>query len=159
MADLRITTVLAAPADRVWCAAQQPATLAHVARGLLTFPDLEGRQDPWREGETVTTRMRLFGLVPLWWHRLTVERVDHEARELRSDESGGLVRSWRHRIAVEALTGITARYTDELWIDAGPLTGPVQAFAWLLYHHRQRRWRAWARLPWPVGTAQPAAGA
>ena len=54
---LALSTDLAAPAGAVWQALTSPATLVHVARPLLRFPDLEGRTAEWRQGETVRTRL------------------------------------------------------------------------------------------------------
>lgn len=83
----------------------------------------------------------LIGVLPLWRHHLTVAEVDHARRTLRSEESGGPVSNWRHRITVRPLGGDRCRYTDEIDIDAGMLTAPVRAFAQLLSRVRQQRWR------------------
>jgi hypothetical protein len=138
---LTLSTRLEAPADAVWQALASPATLLHVARPLARFPDLEGRTAAWRQGETVTTRVLLLGLLPVSRHRLTLEDVDEGARRVQSDEGGGLVRSWRHLITVEPLGPDACRYTDVVEIDAGPLTPAVALWARGFYRWRQRRWR------------------
>lgn len=142
---LALSTDLAAPADAVWQALTSPATLVHIARPLLRFPDLEGRTAPWRQGETTCTRLLLLGVVPLGRHRLTIEQLDATARRVQSDERSALVRSWRHLITVEPRGGGTCRYTDVVEVDAGPLTSAVATFAAGFYRWRQRRWRALAR--------------
>ncbi|MGY1673218.1 SRPBCC family protein [Geodermatophilus sp. SYSU D00710] len=141
MRTVRRSTVLAAPADVVWSAVRTPAALVHVAAPVLRFPALEARIRPWQAGESVTTWLLLFGLLPVSRHTLRVESVDDDARAVRSDDHGSLVRSWRHLITVTPLDEGGCRYTDEVEIDAGPLTGPVWLFAEALYRWRQRRWR------------------
>jgi hypothetical protein len=142
---LTLTTRLAASADVVWQTLQSPATLVHVARPLARFPDLEGRTTAWREGETVSTRVLLLGVLPFSRHRLTVESVDHAERRLQSDEAGGPIRSWRHLISVDPEGEDSCRYTDVVEIDAGALTPAVAVVAGGFYRWRQRRWRALAR--------------
>jgi ligand-binding SRPBCC domain-containing protein len=143
MAPVTVTTTLDAPAEQVWAAVQSPSTLSFVSHGVLRFA-LDHRGAPWTEGETVTVRLFLFGVLPLWRHHLTVAEVDHERMQLRSEESGGPVSTWRHRIKVRPLDGDRCRYTDEIDIDAGILTAPVRAFAHLFYRVRQQRWRVLA---------------
>lgn len=136
---------LEAPADAVFRAVRRPGTLVHVARPLVRFPDLEGRVEDWREGETTRTRVRLFGVVPFSLHRLTLERIDEQSCEMQSDEGGGLVRSWRHLITVTPEGSQACRYVDEVSVDAGWLTPVVAAWATVFYAWRQRRWRSLAK--------------
>lgn len=154
MASVTITTTLDAPAEQVWAAVQSPSTLSFVSHGILRFR-LDHRGAPWTEGETVTVRLLLLGVLPLWRHHLTVAEVDHVRMQLRSEEFGGPVSTWKHRITVRPLDGDRCRYTDEIDIHAGILTGPVRAFAQLLYRVRQQRWRRLA----PVLAGAAAAGA
>lgn len=142
-AVVRLTTRLDVAADRAFAAVQQPRLLVHVARAR--FPQLERRVQPWRQGETVTTWVLLFGFIPFSRHHLTIARLDPDRRELESDEHGGVIRRWRHLIRLEPLEDGRSRYTDQVTIDAGPLTPVVRAWAEVFYRHRQRRWRRLAR--------------
>lgn len=146
MRTTQLSTTLDAPADVVWAAVTTPAAFRLVTRGLVDWRPARGRHDRWREGEEGDGWLLLAGVVPLSRHRLRVERLDHEARLLRSDEGGGLLRSWRHDIVVEPLDDGTCRYTDRIDIDAGRLTPVVWAFAEGFYRVRQRRWRELARV-------------
>lgn len=140
MAPVTVTTTLDAPAEQVWAAVQSPATLRFVSRGVLGFsPDRHAAT--WSEGETVTMRLFLFGVLPLWRHQLTVAEIDHAQMQLRTEESGGPVSTWDHRITVRPLDSGRCRYADAIDIDAGALTAPVRAFAHLFYRVRQQRWR------------------
>ena len=49
-----------------------------------------------------------------------------------------LIKVWDHKIRLEDFHGMT-RYTDEVEVRAGPLTGPAWLFAYAFYTHRQRR--------------------
>jgi ligand-binding SRPBCC domain-containing protein len=154
MTRVTVTTDLDAPAAQVWAAVQSPATLLHLTRGLLGFSLDEGA-GTWTVGQTVTPRLYLFGVMPVWRHRLTVADVDHQRMRLRSEESGGPVRTWNHHITVTPLDVDRCRYTDAIDIDAGMLTAPVRMFAHLFYRVRQRRWRRLAPVLAGVTSASP----
>jgi ligand-binding SRPBCC domain-containing protein len=142
---VRVTTRLDAPAARVWDTVKRTDTLRYVTRGLLGFR-LEG-EEPERlaEGETYRMRLLFFGVVPAWRHEIHIVRVDDAAREIRTEERGGPVRTWRHRIMVDEEGWGSTRYFDEIEIGAGFLTPLVALYAQLFYRYRQRRWRRLAR--------------
>lgn len=135
------STDLDAAADLVWAAVRTPQAFRFVTRGLIDWRPLQGRVEPWREGEEATGWLLVGEVLPFSRHRLRIAEIDDRRRVLRSDESGGAIRSWRHDIVVEPLDGDRCRYTDVIVIDAGPLTPLVAAFAWVFYGARQRRWR------------------
>jgi hypothetical protein len=142
----KVSTLLDAPAARVWDAVREPRTLVYVARGSLRFTGVENWPDRWQEGDTIRTRFVLFHLVPApWLHELRVVRVDDDKREVCSNERGGPIRRWDHAIQIEPLPGDRCRYTDGIEIDAGLLTPLVWAYAQLFYRYRQMRWRKLAR--------------
>jgi hypothetical protein len=141
---IRRSSVLDAPADLVWAAVRTPQAFRAVTKGLLDWRPSRGRTAPWREGEEATGWLLLGGVLPFSRHRLRIAELDDRGRVLRSDESGGLIRSWRHDITVEPLGGGRSRYTDVIHLDAGAFTPLVAAFAWAFYRERQRRWRALA---------------
>jgi hypothetical protein len=135
------TTDLDAPAPAVWDAVCTPTAFRTVTRGLLRYPPVERRADAWREGETMSGRLWLIGVLPLSRHTIRFDRIDPARLTLTSDEHGGLIRSWVHDIVLEPLDEHRTRYTDRVRIDAGWATLPVTAFAWLFYRIRQARWR------------------
>jgi hypothetical protein len=136
----RSTDLDAAP-NLVWAAVRSPQAFRFVTRGLLDWRPLRGRVEPWREGEEATGWLLLGGVLPFSRHRIRIAEIDDHRRVLRSDESGGPIRSWRHDIVVEPLDDGRSRYNDVIVIDAGVLTPAVTAFAWVFYGVRQRRWR------------------
>ena len=143
---IRRSTPLDAPVDVVWAAVRTPQAFRFVTRGLVDWRPIRGRTEPWREGEEATGWLRLGGVIPFSRHRIRVAVLDDRERLLRSDESGGAIRSWRHDIRVEPVDSDRTRYTDVIEIDAGPLTAFVAAFAWVFYGVRQRRWRTLATI-------------
>ncbi len=66
----------------------------------------------------------------------------------RTEEHGGPVSVWRHHITVEPAGPASSRYTDEVEVGAGRLTGLVGGLASGFLRWRQHRWRQLARR-WP----------
>lgn len=142
MRKITRSTILPAPAAEVWDRVQRSATLAHVSRPLLVFDPVDGPlPEVWSEG-TYPVRMRLYGILPLGRQNIVIRHEPSEPGRWRIRDAGHgpLARRWDHLITIEAV-GDRTRYTDRVEIDAGWLTLPVAAFAWLFYGHRQRRWR------------------
>ena len=107
------STVLEASADAVWAAVKTPAAFRRVTRGILAMPVIGGRQDDWREGETVVGWVFLFGFLPFSRHHLHVAGIDESKRVLSSREHGGLISAWNHDIEVLPIDAVTCRYRDD----------------------------------------------
>lgn len=86
------------------------------------------------------TRLLLGMVLPLGEHTLDLQRTPGHGPGLVWHDAGysDLIRVWDHKIRLEDYFGMT-RYTDEVEVHAGPLTGPVWLFASAFYTHRQRR--------------------
>jgi hypothetical protein len=67
-------------------------------------------------------------------------------REIYSNEHGGPVTTWNHRLTFDPTSESSCRYTDEVEIEAGLSTLATVLFAHLVYRWRQRRRRSLARL-------------
>ncbi len=135
-----IETHLDAPPDRVWEAVLQTRTFQHITRGWMAFTFQSALPPRWVEGDRLSARMWLFHVLPTpWRHQMALLRVDAARRELATEEGGGLLRVWNHRIRVEERPGGGTRYTDTIEIEAGLLTRPVWLFAQAFFRHRQRR--------------------
>jgi ligand-binding SRPBCC domain-containing protein len=140
---VRRTTTLELPPDAVWELLRRPATFRHVTRGVLA---VEGELPAeWRMGARYEVRLRAFGVVPLWRHRLRLVRIDSETREALTNEWGGPLRTWNHRIRVEDEGGGRTRYSDEVEVRSGLTTPLSWAIAHALFAYRQRRLRALCR--------------
>lgn len=139
------STVLEASADAVWAAVKTPAAFRRVTRGILAMPVIGGRQDDWREGETVVGWVFLFGFLPFSRHHLHVAGIDESKRVLSSREHGGLISAWNHDIEVLPIDAGTCHYRDRIEIEAGIVTTLVVLYARWFYRTRQRRWRSLAK--------------
>lgn len=142
---IELSCDLQADEDLVWSAMLQPGTFLYVARGLLGFPAVAGRRDGFREGEVATGWLWLFHVLPLHRHTLRVVLVDPVRRVIATQERGGVLRRWDHELRVTALRPGWSRYSDNVRVDAGALTGPVTVVARLFFRYRQRRWRRLTR--------------
>ncbi len=109
------------------------------------MPVIGGRQDDWREGETVVGWVFLFGFLPFSRHHLHVARIDDATRTLSSREHGGMISIWNHDIEVVPIDQKTCHYRDRIEIEAGIATSLIVLYARWFYRMRQRRWRAVAR--------------
>lgn len=143
---VRVSTVLDAPADRVWSVLRKVRTLAYISRGLIGIPDADGWPEEFSEGMGVSTKLLLFHLIPTSEHHIAVVSVDDEKREAYTNEHGGAIKTWNHRVRVAPVSEKKCLYTDEVEIRAGVLTPFVWLFAQAYYRYRQMRWRGLARV-------------
>ena len=143
-----IATILETSAERAWAEVLTPRLFRHVARPLLTVKPIDPPTFPaaWREGE-YRVRMCLFGMVPIGEQRIVVTEpmLGPDRYGFRDDGHGDLASRWDHRITIQPAGPSRCCYTDEIEVEAGLLTPFVWCFAYLLYAHRQRRWRALVR--------------
>ncbi|MBT8114032.1 MAG: hypothetical protein KJP04_01535 [Arenicella sp.] len=142
----RICTTLPQPPDQVWLTLLQRDAFLYITRGMLAFRGAEQWPELFYEGQVVETRLLVFNFIPAWKHRLNVVRIDHDKRELASQEAGGLITRWNHRKWVEKGSGQGSLYTDEIDIDAGWLTFFVWLYAHIFYRYRQRRMRKYLQI-------------
>lgn len=142
-ATVAVSSELPIPAGTVAELVTRPALMRHVLWPIITFPDLPEEYDV---EHGVTVGLSLFGVLPLWRHAIRVVEADRDAFVAVTEEHGGPVRRWRHRLTAVPLDDDRCRYTDEVEIDAGALTVVARLVANGLYTYRHRRWRALARV-------------
>ena len=143
--QLTRTSTLAAPAEAVWAAVLRADTFAYVAAPLLRFPAAELADTRWLPGLELEDRVLLFGFIPLGRHRIRIESVDEEARQMQTREGSRLLERWDHRISVEPIDDSTCAYTDQLEIEAVVLTPVALLLAGLFFRYRHFRLRRLAR--------------
>lgn len=138
-----ITSRMPGDVDTMWTELQRSRTLRRISAPVLTFAPLEGHDLPerWEIGVRYPLRLTAFGMVPLGNHVIEIVRIDRAEGLIESREQGQLARTWNHRILLRQVGPGTVDYTDEVEIEAGPLTPAVWAFAHGFYRHRQRNWR------------------
>lgn len=127
----------------MWEELQKTSSLMHVASPLLIFRSQDGKalSEKWQLEKPYALRIYAFNIIPLGGHTIVVKRIDPVKREIVTKESGSLSKTWDHLLRVEKVDARTVKYTDEIEIQAGPLTVLVWMFAHVFYRHRQRRWR------------------
>lgn len=140
------TTTLPCTLDEAREQVLTPRLMEHVSWPLTMFAPLDPPALPatWEPGD-YRVRMRALWVVPLGTQTISISLPPSSTPGrllIRDNGSGQLVRRWDHLITMAATAdGTQTRYTDQVDIDAGPLTIPVWAWAKLLYRWRQLRWR------------------
>jgi hypothetical protein len=150
-----VRSVFDCPPEFVWDRVQTSSCFREIIWPVMRVEPVAGTSIPerWLDGKSIPLRMYLFGFLPLGRHTIHHAAVDPHARQIRSRESGTLVRKWWHDITVADAGDGRTLYSDEVEIACGPLTLPVAAFAWLFYRHRQRRWKKVIRKANPAAVA------
>lgn len=136
-----VKTQLNIPADKAWNLVKQSQTLVYVCKGLLGFDGSHRFPKQWRVGDTINTRLKLFGLIPAWKHSLRFILISDESMVIFTEEKGGVVQSWNNEIKFEVNSESSCFYTDTVEINAGIFSPVIWLFANVLYRYRQRRWK------------------
>ena len=142
---VRVSTDLDISAGLAWETVKKPETFQYVVRGIMGVRLLDEIPEDWGEGLTVRVRLFFFHVIPAWKHEIRIVRIDEAAHEIYTNERGGPVRHWNHRIKIDPGSAGRCRYTDEIEIHAGPLTPLTGATTHMIFRYRQRRWRKLAR--------------
>ena len=135
-----VKTQLDIPVKEAWELVKQSSTLVYVCKGLLGFEGSHRFPKKWQEGDVIRTRLKLFGVLPVWKHSLRFISISEESNVIYTEEKGGIVRCWNHEIKFEAKNEFSCLYTDTVEIKAGLFTPIVWLFAKALYKYRQNRW-------------------
>jgi hypothetical protein len=143
MSIVRRTSELPIPADTAFELAQKIELFEFV---VAPFIKIRGAEVPERiePGIEVSARIWWFGVIPSWKHRIKLVRIGEG--EIYTNEHGGPVRTWNHRLSFEPLGKNGCRYTDEIEVDDGPRGAGTRVFARLMFRHRHRRWAQLARI-------------
>ena len=137
-------TAYPVPAKTFFQELRKTEVLCYVAWPILTY-NRKGLPEEWHTGKTFNLKPRLFGLIPLGDHFVTVTEINPEKGRITTSEHGGAIISWEHEMKVEKEADYICYYTDRVSIEAGAATGRVYLFARVLYRHRQRRWHKWLK--------------
>lgn len=137
---ITISSILNAPAERIWALLGQVETLRRIAKPYAYFTPL-GEMTTWRQGAKYRLTLNVFGFIPVGLHQIQVVKWDKASWSIETHESDRLVKVWNHSIRLEPLPDGRTVYTDIVRIDAGKLTVPVKLWSILFYRHRQRKWK------------------
>jgi ligand-binding SRPBCC domain-containing protein len=133
-------SIFPASADEVWELLQRLETLLYITRGMVSMEPVEV-PDQVREGAVIRLKIKVLNAPPAMDYEMRFVRVDPAAHVMLTNEHGGVIRHWVHRITVEQLSAGRCLYTDQIDIDAGLMTPLVAGFARVFYRIRQRRFR------------------
>lgn len=140
---LTVSSEIQIDIDTAWRKVQTSALLNFVTQGKVKFKPSGGQfPEIWKEGETVSTKMFVYGFVPFGGlHSLYFEKIDKASKTLQTKEWDDSAKVWNHKITLAKLTDTTIMYEDEIIINGGVLTGFITWWAKSFYKHRQNRWK------------------
>jgi hypothetical protein len=142
-----VSTVLNCSAAKAWNEVQKSSLLLDVIWPLArVVPVGAPFPERWSEGLTIQCKSYVFGFIPIGVRTVHFEKIDHETYQLQSREHDPLIARWDHLVSIKPLDDTRSIYRDTIDIDAGSLTFVVGAWANWFYRHRQRRWRALAKI-------------
>lgn len=144
MGTISISTELPLPAAHARMMAAVPEVMLFVLAPVLSFDMDEAPPAgiPVEPGFSARGRVRWLGVVPSWIHKITVQRLDEF--EIYTNERGGPVHVWNHRLTFEPLGPDRCRYTDAIEIEDGARGLITGLFVRAMFRHRHRRWRTLA---------------
>ena len=140
---LTVSSEIQIDIDTAWRKVQTSALLNFVTQGKVKFKPSGGQfPETWKEGETVSTKMFVYGFVPFGGlHSLCFEKIDKASKTLQTKEWDDSAKVWNHKITLAKLTDTIIMYEDEIIIYGGVLTGFITWWAKSFYKHRQKRWK------------------
>jgi hypothetical protein len=146
---LTVTSEITIDIDTAWRTVQTSSLLNFVTSGKVRFKPTSGHfPKVWKEGNTVTTKMFVYGFFPFGGlHSLYFEKIDDENKILQTREWDNSAKVWNHKIALKKRTDNTIMYEDEIIIYGGLLTGFITWWAKSFYEYRQKRWQLVAKEP------------
>lgn len=141
MTTVSISTELPLSADRTRHLAAVPEVMQFVLAPVLTFAMNEAPAPnvPITTGFCARGHVKWLGILPTWTHEIRVVHLDD--LEIFTNERGGPVRTWNHRLTFVPLADMRCRYTDEVEVEDGFRGWGAALFAWIIFRHRHRRWR------------------
>lgn len=143
MSKVTLTCVLPIAAETAAALAGKPAVMAYVLSPIVRFRHLQVGEH-FDVGTKGSGRLWWFGVIPAWKHYLVIKELG--PTEIYTNEHGGPVRTWNHRLTFEPLSDSTCRYTDEIETDDGIRGAPTRLFINLMFRHRHRRWQTLAKI-------------
>jgi len=138
-----IATIMQAESNKMWEELQKISSLMYVAAPVIIFKFQDGCRLPasWEIGREYQLKIFAFHIVPFGKHYIVVKSINAKNKEIFTNESGSLTKTWNHFVRVETLDKKRLKYTDEIEIKAGMLTVFIWMFAQVFYRHRQRKWK------------------
>ncbi|GAB10522.1 hypothetical protein GOARA_058_00050 [Gordonia araii NBRC 100433] len=155
MAVVTVSSELPLSAARAAAMAAVPDVMLFVLAPVLSFSmdEAPAPGEPIEPGFTATGRVWWLGFIPTWKHTISVVSLD--ALEIYTNEHGGPVHTWNHRLRFEPLGEHRCRYTDEIEVEDGLRGLPMRGFVRLMFGHRHRRWQTLAAVANAIDAQPP----
>lgn len=139
-ARVEVSSTFPAPAERLWELIRQKSVFLKLTDGMVQFTGTEQWPDrPFETGAELSTTVSLFGWGPTTKYRIKTLRSDAQIFLIETEERGGAIESWRHRMQIVPLGSNSCRYIDSIHIQAGWQTPLIWCFARWFYSRRHRR--------------------
>jgi hypothetical protein len=138
MTTVTVSSEYPVPQEHLWKQLVQSSTLVYITFDMQKFSQADSFPEYWQAGTEVVTDVEIFGIVTVKDYQIKFTKVDEQAGEIHTEESGGSVKKWNHIMRAEHLTSKSCRYTDIVEIDGGWATPLVCAYARYMYRRRQR---------------------
>jgi hypothetical protein len=143
MSKVALTTELPISAETAAALARKPELMKYVLSPVLRIYRLDA-PERLEVGAHGSGRLWWYGVIPAWTHHITIKQLD--ATEIYTNEHGGPVHTWNHRLTFEPIADDRCRYTDEIETDDGLKGAPTRLFIRLMFRHRHRRWHTLAQI-------------
>ena len=144
-----VTSEIPININNAWVKVQTSTLLEFVTHGKIKFKPVGGSFPAvWKQGDTVSTKMLLFGFIPFGGiHTLYFEKIGNENKILQTREKDDAAKVWDHEISLIKIDENLIIYQDLIIIYAGVLTFFTTLWAKSFYKHRQKRWQIIAKEP------------
>jgi hypothetical protein len=143
---ITIQSILACSPNQAWNYANTSGFMHHVSWPLLRMQRIDDAlPEEWSEGDSIRVKLSTLGVIPLGDHTIRILSVNPELGEIRSLESGRLIRALDHSIHIEPYGRNLTLYTDDVRVYAGLLTPLLAWGVRFFYRYRQSRWQSFAR--------------
>lgn len=145
--QVQVTTRLDGPAEKLWQLVITSGLTEHLSWPWLSFLPIDQPALPaiWTEKDLVRVQLRLLGIIPLGWHTIGVEKIDHEDLCLKTREMGQIVPLWNHTIELQAHGDHQTLYTDTIDLYAGNWTNILAGLVSWFLRYRQARMKKLGR--------------
>jgi hypothetical protein len=137
---IHITSIFPAPVPVIWEKVKRLETLQYIAAPYAYFEPVGNMEMIWQEGAVFKFRFRLFGIIPLGVHTISVLEFNRDSLSIYTHEENKFVPTWNHRIILKELDSNYTQYSDQVEIYAGCKTVFVCWWSYIFYKHRQKKW-------------------
>ena len=139
---LTVSSELNIDITKAWNEIQKSSLLEFVCKGKVRFKPIDTKFPKlWKKDMLIKAKMLIYGFIPFGGiHTFNFKTIDAENFTVLTNEKNSIVKIWNHGIFMEQIDENRIKYTDEIELYAGILTGFIANWAESFYKHRQKRW-------------------